>query len=208
MSGKRKYLGSNCKPVTNAGVAPKSNNSDHSNNHSKEFTMTVIETKNTATEETIETTAEVVNEVATDAAEAAETTVSALKAAKASGRYNWESVAGAGLISAVGTAASMVISNKLQQKYMPEQTEVRYSALEIAGVTAAAGLVGAGLQAGLQCIDAINDSEQNRLVSGSVVANAVVVGSVFARDPALALLKGKLSVSADDYVTAEESAEA
>ncbi|QYN79965.1 hypothetical protein PQD71_gp072 [Kosakonia phage Kc263] len=204
MSGKRnKYLGSNCKPVAKAGVAPKSNNPELSKNHSKESTMTVENT--IVAEENIETTTTVVEE--TPVTEEVKSAIRGNAANKVSG-YNWESVVGSGIVSAVGTAASMVISNKLQQKFLPEETEVRYNALEITGVTIAAGLVGAGLQAGLQCIDKINDSEQYRLVAGSVVANGVIVGGVFARDPILALVRGKISTSTEDYVTAEESAEA
>lgn len=206
MSGKRnKYLGSNCKPVAKAGVAPKSNNPELSKNHSKESTMTVENT--IVAEETIETTTTTTVAEKAPMSEEVKSAIRGNVASKVSG-YNWDTVLGSGVISAVGTAASMVISNKLQEKFLPEETEARYSALEITGVTIAAGLVGAGLQAGLQCIDAVNNSEQNRLVAGSVIANGVVVGGVFARDPILALVRGKIGASTEDYVTAEESAEA
>lgn len=204
MTSHHKYLGSNGSPVK-VPNAPKSNKSKSiSHNHSKEeVKMTVIENTKAVDEVTaeVEKTTDTVTEVVAK-------TDSALKAAvEKKGGFKWEGVLSAGALAAVGVTASMMIANHVQGKVNPEEDPL-YKGLEIGGMALAAGLVGAGVQAGLQCIDAINDNDDYRMLTAATVGNATLVGAAFAADPVLSLIRGKINVSADSYVTEEERAEA
>lgn len=202
MTSYHKFLGSNGSPIT-APNAPKNNKSKSiSHNHSKEeVTMTVLENNKAADEVTVEAEKSTVAEVITE-------TQSALKAAvEKKGGFKWEGVVSAGALAAIGVTASMMVANHVQNKVNPEE-EALYKGLEIGGVALAAGLVGAGVQAGLQCIDAINDSDEYRMLSAATVGNATIIGAAFAADPVLSLIRGKIGVSVDSYITEEERAEA
>ena len=110
---------------------------------------------------------------------------------KTASRFNWMNVVGAGVITAAGTAANMVIVNKLVDQLELEND--KYSTLEILGVTGVSTLVAAGAQAALNTSKAINNNDIYGTLSMSLVANATTVVSAYTRDSALAGIRNLLA---------------
>lgn len=142
------------------------------------------------------------------ATEADDVVAEVVKAGKLQGikaslrRRSWIDIAGAGVIAAAGSVGDMIVTNKLNVNLHGEDAQ-QYSAMEIAGVSAATALVASTLRFGLDFVPVVNNNFMGSVVATSLVGNGVFVASGQVRDAALNLIKGKLSV--DVEALAEEA---
>lgn len=211
MAGHTKYLGSK------GNVLPNPTQTEFHNHSKEETTMTTTNNAAVNTAETVDLVTAAQNPAVEEApvaaaptapaekvkAPEAEARLKAIKGGNGGGnRFAWESVIAAGVVGSVGALTGMIVSNKLNTEFRPEDGR-QYSALEMAGVSIASGLVAGGLQAAVQQIDAVNDSEENRFVAMSAIANGTAVSSMFIRDKVLDMFSSR-NVSVADFVTDEE----
>jgi len=195
----RKYLGSDCRPVSTEAFSLKQ---PQSQNHStEENKMTIDATVNN----TVETTSEVVTDKVETAVPAAKGGLKMRKEALNAAGFNWMSVAGTGLIAGVGSVANMLIVNAFIKDAEKEDVNP-YTALEIAGVSVATALAASASQAAVQKIsDRVNNDAYANLISTSVISNGAIVASAFGRNHLINMVRG---VSLNSYMDDAESSTA
>lgn len=192
----RKYLGSDCRPVSTEAFSLKQ---PQSQNHStEENKMTIDATVNN----TVETASEVVSDKVETAAPAVKGGLKARKEELSDAGFNWMSVAGTGLIAGIGSVANMLVVNAFI-KDADKEDATPYTVLEIAGVSAATALVASASQAVVQKIsDRVNNDAYANLISTSAISNGAIVASAFGRNHLINMVRG---ISLDSYMDGAES---